>query len=205
MSLAHLGNSHVTGRGLMALVGKGQIYSVNLKANEQYVVHPSNVLAYTVNPHPPLPYRFKSNSWRLQIPSVTSWIPDTRFFQNVRQSQTWKTLVAFYYTLQTWARRTIWGDRLFLQFQGPMTILLQSRGSSVTDVLTNRDVNEIADAPAGAVHDAVSLDLRKATETTASEPAKVPAASAASVAPAAQPATMRMATVRGGKVDFSDA
>lgn len=39
-SLAHWGSSLVTGRGLLALVGKGQIYQVQLKAGEEYTVHP---------------------------------------------------------------------------------------------------------------------------------------------------------------------
>ena len=39
-SLAHWGNSQVTGRGLLALVGKGQVYQIMLKAGEQYVAHP---------------------------------------------------------------------------------------------------------------------------------------------------------------------
>lgn len=42
-SLAHWGNSEVTGRGLLALVGKGQVFSVMLKEGEQYVVHPRYV------------------------------------------------------------------------------------------------------------------------------------------------------------------
>ena len=37
------GNSKVTGRGLLALAGKGQIYSIDLKAGEQYIVHPRYV------------------------------------------------------------------------------------------------------------------------------------------------------------------
>jgi len=42
-------------------------------------------------------------------------------------------------------------DQLFLNFQGPGTILLQSRGSRIRDVLSNRDVAEIAEAPAGVL------------------------------------------------------
>lgn len=39
-SIAHWGNSQVTGRGLLALVGKGQIYQVVLRTGEEYVAHP---------------------------------------------------------------------------------------------------------------------------------------------------------------------
>lgn len=39
----HWGNSEVTGRGLIALAGKGQIYSIDLKEGEQYIAHPGYV------------------------------------------------------------------------------------------------------------------------------------------------------------------
>lgn len=41
----HWGNSEVTGRGLIALAGKGQIYSIDLKEGEQYIAHPGYVEA----------------------------------------------------------------------------------------------------------------------------------------------------------------
>ena len=40
LGLAHWGNTRVTGRGLLALAGNGQIYQVQLKAGESYVAHP---------------------------------------------------------------------------------------------------------------------------------------------------------------------
>jgi len=42
-SMVHWGNSEVRGRGLLALVGSGQIYSIELKAGEQYIAHPRYV------------------------------------------------------------------------------------------------------------------------------------------------------------------
>lgn len=39
--------------------------------------------------------------------------------------------------------------QLFLQFDGPATILIQSRGPRLNDVLSGREVNEIADTPSG--------------------------------------------------------
>jgi hypothetical protein len=49
-------------------------------------------------------------------------------------------------------------QQLFLHFRGPVTLLIQSRsGGALTDVLTTRDVNEIADAPAGAVPSALTI------------------------------------------------
>lgn len=39
--------------------------------------------------------------------------------------------------------------QLFMQFDGPATILVQSRGPRLNDVLSGREVNEIADTPRG--------------------------------------------------------
>lgn len=159
LSLAHWGNSMVTGRGLVALAGPGQIYQVTLKAGEEYVAYPGNVVAYTVTQHPPLPYRLKSTSLRLQIPNLGLGylIPDIKFFRVMRTTDTWRGIGKLLYNLRTAARRTIWGDRLFLQFHGPTTILMSSRASHISDVLTSRDINEIADSPAGAAQSAVTL------------------------------------------------
>lgn len=46
----------------------------------------------------------------------------------------------------------IYLSQLFLSFKGPATVLLQSRGSRIRDVLTSRDVDEIAEAPAGLIY-----------------------------------------------------
>ncbi|KAG9668500.1 hypothetical protein KCU99_g7748, partial [Aureobasidium melanogenum] len=151
MSLAHWGSSRVTGRGLLCLSGKGQIYQLALKSGEEYIVHPSNVIAYSIMQHAPQPYRFKSSNLRLQIPNAFSYLPDTRFFKVVRQSTVWRVLANTLFTIRTWARRSIWGDRMFLRFQGPANILVQSRGAKLTDAFTARDVNEAGDAPAGVL------------------------------------------------------
>jgi hypothetical protein len=166
MSLAHLGNSKITGRGLVALAGPGQIYQVTLAPGEEYVAYPGNVLAYTITPHPPLPYRLKSANLRFQIPRLNLGylVPDTKFFRVMRESATWRGLTNLLFNLRTAARRTIWGDRLFLQFHGPTTLLLSSRASRISDVLTARDVNEIADSPAGAVQAAVTLATKPKDE-----------------------------------------
>jgi len=159
MSLAHWGNSQITGRGLVALAGPGQIYQVTLKPGEQYVAHPGNVVAYTVTQHPPLPYRFKSSSLRFQIPDLGlgRLLQGIKFFRVMRETDAWKAVRKLAFNFRTAARRTIWGDRLFLQFHGPTTILVSSRASRISDVLTSRDVNEIADSEAGVAQSAVTL------------------------------------------------
>lgn len=77
----------------------------------------SNVVAYTMTQHPPLPYRLKSSSFRLQIPSINiaGLLPDTKFFRVMRQSGTWQGIGRIMSTLRTWSRRTIWGDRVSKQ------------------------------------------------------------------------------------------
>ncbi len=39
-SLAHWGNSSITGRGLLALAGRGSTVQVVLESKESYIVHP---------------------------------------------------------------------------------------------------------------------------------------------------------------------
>lgn len=112
MSMAHWGNTAVTGRGLLALTGKGLIYQISLKTGEEYVVHPSNVIAYSVMQHAPQPYRFKSNNLRFQIPNPLTLLPDTRFWRTMRESTVWRLVKDSAFTVRTWARRTIWGDRV---------------------------------------------------------------------------------------------
>ncbi|KAK2757708.1 Altered inheritance of mitochondria protein 24, mitochondrial [Arachnomyces sp. PD_36] len=166
LSLAHWGNSLVTGRGLVALVGQGQVYTAELKAGEQYIAHPSNVVAYTTTSTPPRPYRFKSSTLRFQVPNlgVGKLLSNTTFIENMSKSDTWKTLMTVVHHLKTWSRRTIWGDRLFLQFDGPTTILLQSRAPRVNDVLSNREVNEIASAPPGVTQAAIDKVVGRDSE-----------------------------------------
>ncbi|KAK0764674.1 hypothetical protein N5P37_002140 [Trichoderma harzianum] len=157
LSVAHWGSTFVTGRGLAALSAPGQIYQLHLSEGEEFVAHPGSVVAYSVTKHQPLPFRFKSASLRFQIPSLTSWIPETEFMKKARDSQVYKFLARTFYSLRTMTRRTIWGDRLFLHFKGPSTILMSSRGVRVVDSLTNEQVNEIADSQAGTLASALEL------------------------------------------------
>ncbi|KAJ4254987.1 Altered inheritance of mitochondria protein 24, mitochondrial [Fusarium torreyae] len=157
LTLAHWGNTLLTGRGLAALSAPGQIYELTLKEGEEFVAHPGSVVAYTINRYPPQPFRFKSNSLRLQIPSLSRWISEPEWVKTVRTSEVWKYLARALYSLRTATRRTIWGDRLFLQFHGPTKILMSSRGVRASDVLTNKQVNEIADVEPGVLAGAVEL------------------------------------------------
>ncbi|KAI0475570.1 mitochondrial biogenesis AIM24-domain-containing protein [Xylariaceae sp. FL0804] len=198
LPVAHWGASELTGRGLAALSAPGHVLQLTLSDGEEFVAHPANVVAYTVTKNPPLPFRLKSSSIRLQVPSVTAWLETTKFFQNMRQTQWYKLAARALFALRTTARRTMWGDRLFLQFRGPMTVLLSSRASHVSDVLTNAQVNEIADAPPGAVPAAVELKSKPETTQTPSETTDTATDRAA--------VKVHVASVGAdGKVRFSDA
>ena len=155
LSLAYWGSTHLTGRGLAALSAPGQIYQLTLEEGEEFVAHPGSVVAYAVSRSAPQPFRFKSTSLRLQVPWLTSWVPEFEFVKTARGSQAYKLLARTLHNMRTMARRTIWGDRLFLQFKGPATLLLSSRGVRVSDSLSHEQVNEIADAPAGVLPAAV--------------------------------------------------
>ncbi|KAJ4303666.1 Altered inheritance of mitochondria protein 24, mitochondrial [Kalmusia sp. IMI 367209] len=199
LGLAHWGNTYITGRGLLALAGSGQIYQVQLKAGESYVAHPSNVVAYTASATPPLPFRFKSSSIRFQVPDLGfgSLAQNVRFFRVMSETATWRTLASAYHTLKTWLRRSVWGDRLFLRFEGPTTMLIQSRASRISDVLTLKNVNEIAESPPGAVQDAVTRKIQEEIKEIADSTSKTPIASASS-----DGTTVRYATIRSGKAEF---
>lgn len=197
-SLAYWGSSDVTGRGLLALAGQGQVYSVELAEGETYIVHPSNVLAYTASsPSPtPQPFRFKSTNVRFQIPlSLGNFFPSSKFVETLKTSDTYKFIANTLYRIRTWSRRTIWGDRLFLQFQGPTTLLIQSRATRVADVLTTQEVNEIADTPAGAVQEAISSASSTAVNSLSP-------ASAAPVRTSVPQPKISTANITGGKVSF---
>ena len=203
LSLAHWGSSHLTGRGLVALAAPGYIYQVELGDGEELVLHPSHVVAYSVNKNPPLPFRLRSRGVRLQAPRVpasvarmsSDMIPErlVRFWSVMRGTETYKFLARFLFALRTSARRSIWGDRLFLQFRGPATLLMSSRGVRVADVLTKDDVNEIADTEAGVVPAAVELATKPKPDAT-TKPGG-----------GDRPVAIHVASVeQGGKVRFED-
>ncbi|ROV87393.1 hypothetical protein VSDG_09668 [Cytospora chrysosperma] len=208
---AHWGNHHVTGRGLVALAAPGQIYQVTLGEGEELVVHPSHVVAYSVNRNAPLPFRFKSSSWTLQVPSVPeSLVPEglRKFWKDMKATGTYKFLAGVLFSMRTTARRSIFGDRLFLQFKGPTTLLMSSRGVRVSDVLTKEQVNDIADAEAGKVPQAIEgvVTPKKPEEGPENTAAATVASGASEPASAAdKPVAIHVATVgKDGKVQFED-
>ena len=115
----------------------------------------SNVVAYTMSSNPPRPYRFKSTTLNFQVPGLKTLprlFQNTKAVQKVSGSDAWKATMRFLHKLRTWSRVTIWGDRLFLQFDGPATVLMQSRGPRLNDIMSEREVNEIAATPRGLTY-----------------------------------------------------
>ncbi|KAK5685643.1 Altered inheritance of mitochondria protein 24, mitochondrial [Elasticomyces elasticus] len=104
--------------------------------------------------NPPRPYRFKSTTLKFQVPGLATLpriIQNTNFIRNMSGTETWKTVMNVFHKLRTWSRMTIWGDRLFLRFDGPANILVQSRGARINDILSERQVNEIAGTSQGLI------------------------------------------------------
>lgn len=202
LSLAHWGNTLLTGRGLAALSAPGQAYQLTLGEGEEVVLHPSHVVAYSLNRSPPQPFRLRSSSLRLQVPRVPASVSAlagrlvpaglSRFWANMRDTSTYRYLARLLFALRTAARRSVWGDRLFLQFKGPATVIMSSRGARVRDVLSREQVAEIADVEAGQVPDAVEL---------ASKPRETHVGQRLSE----QASAIRVASVgRDGKVTFEE-
>lgn len=141
---------------------------------------------------------------RLQTPALpfvsTEGSRIARFWHAMRDTATYKLVARTLFDVRTVLRRTVWGDRLFVHIQGPTTLLLSSRGVRVADVLTRDNVNEIADAEAGAVPAAVER---------AETPPSAAAAKAAGEAPSnmsSSTVAFHVATVKpNGKVEFTDA
>lgn len=210
LPLAHWGSTYLTGRGLAALAAPGYTYTLTLAAGEDMVLHPSHVVAYSVAPHPPLPLRLKSTRLHLQVPALPPSVTRAAgrlvpgglasFWTAMRDTDTYRFLARTLFAARTAARRSIWGDRLFLHFRGPTTILMSSRGVRVAEVLTKDDVNEIADTEAGVVADAVELARKPRAEDGGEEK---DAGSKGGVPE--RPLAIRVATVgKDGKVKFEE-
>ncbi|PSR85697.1 mitochondrial biogenesis AIM24-domain-containing protein [Coniella lustricola] len=202
----HWGNHHLTGRGMAALAAPGQIYQVTLTPGEEMVVHPSHVVAYSVGKNVPVPFRFRSSAIRLSVPALPErFVPQVlaKFWRDTKQTAVYKFLARVLFSLRTITRRSIFGDRLFLQFKGPTTILMSSRGARIADVLTKEDVNEIADAEPGVASRAVDQLVKPKVEDKASASTTTETAPAASTAE--KPSAIHVATVgKDGKVEFED-
>jgi hypothetical protein len=82
-------------------------------------------------------------------------------------------------------------------------MLIQSRASRISDVLTLKDVEEIAESPPGAVQDAVSRKIREELKEIASSPPSTLQTPATSQT-VSNATKDRHATIEAGKVEFKD-
>jgi hypothetical protein len=80
-------------------------------------------------------------------------------------------------------------------------MLLQSRASRVSDVLTLSDVDEIASSPPGAIQDAVTRKIREEIKEIQSSSETIPTKPIASQ-DAGSDTRIRYATIRNGKAEF---
>lgn len=155
LGAAHWGSTLLSGRGLVALAAPGEVYRLTLGDGEQFVVHPANVVAYEVTRRRPEGFRFKTGvGLALSVPSLapgrlSQYLPAaparwTRFVNAVRGSDTYRFLARVLHSLRTAARRSIYGDRLFLRFEGPGTLLVSSRASGrLAELLSAAPVEEV--------------------------------------------------------------
>ncbi|KAK9447066.1 mitochondrial biogenesis AIM24-domain-containing protein [Limtongia smithiae] len=162
LSLARWGNTVVSGRGEVAVVGKGQIYQVSLTdKDDEFVVHPANVLAYTSGvpgQKKPAPYRLKHLRFRLQIPGFLKFFSKPSIITpsatpSPATSPSLATEIAHTplarFLARRWAsiagalRTLVFGDDLFIRFSGPATVLIQSRAPRLADVIPAAEVREL--------------------------------------------------------------
>ncbi|KIH93183.1 mitochondrial protein [Sporothrix brasiliensis 5110] len=122
-----------------------------------------------------------------------------RFWSVMQTTATYRLVARALFDARTVLRRAIWGDRLFVHVRGPATLLLSSRGVRVGEVLTRDNVNEIADADAGAVAEAVDKATKPAGERERAEAGTATSTDASTTA-------IHVAEVTAsGKVAFTDA
>lgn len=146
MGLSHLGNIKITGRGLIALAGRGNVYQISLRSGEEYLARPANIIAYTISQRRdqlPKLYNFSSQSFsRLQklFTSDKSYeIEILKYFRLIQQTRAWQITAKIFLFLRKTISRVLWGEsRNFLKFFGPAKILISSRAVSVSEIVMSR-------------------------------------------------------------------
>lgn len=72
--------------------------------------------------------------------------------QQIRGTGAWKLMQEAVFKVKSWFQRTIWGERMFLKFEGPAVVLLQSRTGRLRDLVSVEEAGEWASAKNGDVH-----------------------------------------------------
>jgi len=131
----------------VALVGRGQVYQVALKRDEEFIIHHRSLLAYSAAGQKPTKARLVATSLRFQVPrlrlglGISQRLQEVEWINAVRASKVWQVLAK-----AVWATKTaMWADREFLKFVGPATVLLQSRtGGRIRDLIAREEMGEYA-------------------------------------------------------------
>lgn len=125
----------LTGRGSAVISGNGQIYQVVLQAGENYMVHPRSILGYADSC--PEPQKMSLHSLTISVPrklpSLSSFLMRFEFLRVMSAQPVWTQTKRFSNYVRQIIKNFVWGDQSFIRFQGPTTVLLQSRtGAAVT-------------------------------------------------------------------------
>jgi len=114
--------------------------------------------------------------------------------KTLRGNQAWQILERAVTAVRMWSRRSIFGDREFLKIQGPATVLVQSRGWRLRDVVTREDVEETAGiVPGTSVKKSAESAAEKGSEKTTAPKTVM------------KPGVLKQVTVgNNGKVEFQD-
>lgn len=194
----------ITGRGLVALAGRGQVYQVALKEGEEFAVRQESLLAYSAAGRRPVAERLGWAGWALQVPawvrdpwSVRERVAGLEWVKAVTGSSVWAWLRRMRWTAKT----AVYGDRQFLRFVGPATVLLQSRtGGRLRDLVSREEMRECAEGEMRlpvASRKTVVETVKQAEKAVEKEAVQTPARVSHS-------GTLKKVTVRDGKVEFED-
>lgn len=119
----------LTGRGSAVLAGNGQIYQIILQQGESYIINPANILVYAESC--PEPQRVKLPTVQLSLPtrmpSLGKFLLKYEFFRVMSAQPAWAVAKRVWHAVGRSFRNLVWGDQLLVRFEGPTTILVQSR------------------------------------------------------------------------------
>lgn len=173
-------STNVSGRGTAVVCGNGQIYQIVLQESDSYILNPSNVLAYTESCPEPQQVQVGSVQVSLpeRLPALSAFLLKYEFFRVMAAQSAWKLTKRAYLGLGRFMRHLVWGNQLLVRFQGPTTILVQSR--TTTNYVEERGPVEVDPVP-----DTQNSDVQSSPDKTYS-------------------GSLKLASVENGKVVLHD-
>lgn len=131
------GNVEISGnQGQVALAGEGGIFQVEVQKDQTFMVNPANVIAYTR-----LPDDSSRAFVRLPHTNLSLDIPWLKKYTSQIQLPDWAKRTAT--LLQSWATKLLWRDDIALKVSGPRTLLIQTKGTNLQNVLDKKELNDI--------------------------------------------------------------